>query len=180
MIDISVPKLDDPDLFECAILTDERVSQDFRDWPEPLLKASDAAIKRLLEQNPGRTVISDTSECLDEADPRFPDGDEHKGKFVAIRLVRLNEAAPLSGRDRLRAFEVKVLGEDHPRPYGQIERGVGSHFSRLDAAHRAHHAALEELVAAEDEHRKAGAAEDAAHARLEAAIKRAAATEEAL
>jgi hypothetical protein len=89
-------------------------------------------------------------------------------------------ASPQSTHDRLRAFEDKHLGEDHLRPNGQIEKGIGSIFSRLDPMHRAHHAALEALIEAETEHQKASTAEAAAHARLEAAVKRVAETEEAL
>lgn len=91
---------------------------------------------------------------------------------------------PVSATERLRAFEDAHFGESHPRHAGQVEKGSGSLFSRNDenwgAAHRAHHAALEALIAAEAEHQKASTAEAAAHAKLEAAVKRASATEEAL
>jgi hypothetical protein len=78
---------------------------------------------------------------------------------------------------RLRAFEDKHLGENHTRPFGKIERGHGSKFSGLHPDLKAHHAALEALIAAENEHRTASAAADVAHAKLEAAIKRAEETE---
>jgi hypothetical protein len=85
-----------------------------------------------------------------------------------------------STHSRLRAFEELILGPDHVRPHDKIERGIGSPFSMLSAQHKAHHAALEALIAAEAEHKTASAAEEAAHAKLEAAIARATETEEAL
>lgn len=85
-----------------------------------------------------------------------------------------------STEDRLRAFEDATLGEDHPRHKGAPEKGVGSPFSRMTDQQKAHHAALENLIAAEKEHQAASAAEEAEHAKLEAAIARAAETEEAL
>lgn len=92
------------------------------------------------------------------------------------------ETETVSTHERLRAFEEKHLppeSEHHPRPHGKIERGSGSIFAGLHPAHKAHHAALEALIAAETKHQQASVAEDAAHAELEAAVARAAATEEA-
>ena len=83
----------------------------------------------------------------------------------------------ITPRDRLRAFEDRLFGPDHLRPNGEIERGIGSLFARLDAAHKAHHAALEELIAAEAAHNQAAAAEYAARTRLDTAQDRADATD---
>ena len=80
----------------------------------------------------------------------------------------------------MRAFENRVLGEDHLRHAGHVEKGIGSPFSLLHADQRAHHAALENLIAVEKEHAEAEAHMGAVHAKLEAAVKRASETEEAL
>ncbi len=85
--------------------------------------------------------------------------------------------AEMTMTQRLRAFEDKHLGEDAVRINGELERGHGSRYSKMSPAHRAHHDALVELVAAEKAHVDAGVAEAAAHARLKAAIERANATE---
>lgn len=95
------------------------------------------------------------------------------------------EAEPLpqtevATHDRLRAFEDAVLGEDHLRLHGQVERGRGSKFAELHPAAKAHHAALEALLDAEAEYQKAAAIEIEASAKLDAAVQRAAETEEAL
>jgi hypothetical protein len=75
--------------------------------------------------------------------------------------------------DNLRAFEDHVLGQDHPRPHGEIEKGHGSAFAALPDPHKAHHAALEKLAAAEKKHQAAESAAQATHAGLEAAVKHA-------
>src|SRR5262245_11529973 len=75
-------------------------------------------------------------------------------------------------RERLRSFEDHLFGKDHVRPNGGIERGIGSPFEGLDAAHKAHHAALEELIAAETAHKQAAESEYAARVRLDAAMDR--------
>lgn len=186
--------MDDPvitpeadDTFECAQRTDIRLPNDFHEWPEPYLKASDAAIARLLKRRPGAVVISDTSECIDDSHPRFPVGDDNKGKFFAIRTVKLDEPdhsepneAEFSTAERLRLFEDERLGPDHLRHNHQVEKGIGSPFSMLTDKERAHHAALEHLIAVEKEHAAAEAHMAGVHAKLEAAVARASDTEEAL
>lgn len=55
-----------------------------------------------------------------------------------------------SARQRLRAFEDEVLGEKAVRISGNVERGSGSHFqTKMTDEQRAHHAALERLLEAE-------------------------------
>ena len=76
-----------------------------------------------------------------------------------------------STEERLRAFEDKVLGAATPRHQDKVERGHGSPFSKLNDQHKSHHAAMESLIEAERAHTEATAAEDAAHKKLEAAIK---------
>ena len=83
-------------------------------------------------------------------------------------MDQLNE----STEERLLAFERKFLGDSHSRHLGGIERGRGSRFSELSDQHKAHHAALVALIAAEREHQLATTAEEAAHKKLEAAIER--------
>lgn len=72
--------------------------------------------------------------------------------------------ADLSAVDRLRRFEDEHIGHDAPRIGGQLERGVGSLFSRMPDEDRAHHARLEKLVAAEAKMVTAEAALNAAKA----------------
>ena len=98
------------------------------------------------------------------------------------KMLATPEPEPMSAADRLRAFEDE---HNHPRIGDRIERGLGSLFQAdveggWGEKHRAHHAALEALVAAEKEDQAASQAEDAAHAKLEAAINRAAETEKDL
>ena len=84
----------------------------------------------------------------------------------------------MSTEERLREFEDKMLGKDHARIHGKLERGRGSVFQSnpengsWGPKHREHHAALEALIEVEREHERANAAASAAHAKLEAAIKR--------
>lgn len=53
--------------------------------------------------------------------------------------------AAMSARERLRSFEDRVL-PDAPRPYGEIETGIGSRFSGLPVGD---HQALCSLVVAD-------------------------------
>ena len=53
-------------------------------------------------------------------------------------------------RQRLRAFEDATFGADTSRIRGEIERGTGSAFARLDEATRKKFAALDRLIVAED------------------------------
>ena len=90
--------------------------------------------------------------------------------------IQTETGAP-SAAERLRAFEDAHLGEDVERVNGKIERGSGSRFSSLKGRERAHHAAIESLIKAEETHSAATAAMSAADAELEAASKRVEATE---
>lgn len=96
--------------------------------------------------------------------------------------VEAEQPEELSAADRLHAFEEKhFVDKDHPRHGHHIERGIGSKFDHpRHAPHRAHHAALVALVAAEAEHKKASAAEESAHTKLEAAVQHAESTEAAI
>lgn len=87
------------------------------------------------------------------------------------------EVTEIPTHERLRRFEDAVLGEKAPRVNGHVEKGIGSPFSRMKDEHKKHHDALLELMEAEKAHIAAGQAEAAAHARLQAAIDRANATE---
>lgn len=184
-------KAEPENVFECVLRSDVRLSDDFHDWPEEYRKASDASIEQLLSEHPGTYVISDSSICIDDTSPRFPDADENKGKFFGIRTVKLEQPAdsfeasePGSAAQRLHDFEVEHFGEEHSRHAGQIEKGSGSPFATTTPAwgnaHRAHHAALEALIEAEKEHATAAAAMSAADAKLNAAAARADATQESL
>ncbi|MGY4614777.1 hypothetical protein ACVWZ4_000004 [Bradyrhizobium sp. USDA 4472] len=61
------------------------------------------------------------------------------------------EAAPDDAKARLRAFEDEKFGPDAVRFEGKVERGIGSKFQNMSDAEKAEHAALERLVAAEEE-----------------------------
>lgn len=146
------------DTFETTTRCDTRFPNDFHEWPSPYREASDGAVKRLLSQHPGVGVLSDTSEVIDDTHPRFPVGEEHKGKFWAVRTIVLDRpvidafeaAEPASAAQRMRAFEDEHLGAEAPRIDGKIERGHGSLFSRLSPDQRARHAKIEHLAHAED------------------------------
>jgi hypothetical protein len=81
--------------------------------------------------------------------------------------------------ERLAAAEDKLLGEDVARHEGKPERGSGSRFAALHPAHKAHLAAIEHLIAVEAEHAEAEARIAAAHAKVQHALARVEATEEA-
>jgi len=53
-------------------------------------------------------------------------------------------------RQRLRALEDATFGADATRISGNIEKGSGSHFARLDDAARRKFIAVDRLIAAED------------------------------
>lgn len=107
--------------------------------------------------------------------PKFKDMDESMVTDMPMDDSEIADAE-VTAHERLKAFEDKHLA-NAPRINGHIEKGIGSHFSRMTDEHKAHHDALTELVEAEKAHVEAGRAEAAAHARLEAAIKRVEATQ---
>lgn len=71
---------------------------------------------------------------------------------------------------RLRAFEDAEFGEDCVRINDQIERGSGSPFARMSDAQKAHYAALERLVEAEQKLTDANAALSVAQSNYDAAL----------
>ena len=75
-----------------------------------------------------------------------------------------DETGPASAADRLRAFEDEHLGPDTPRHDGKVERGVGSHYSRMSEDDLAMHQKLERQVDAEQKLAEARAALSAAEA----------------
>jgi chromosome segregation ATPase len=83
----------------------------------------------------------------------------------------------ITTKTKLREFEDDKLGANTPRIDGAIERGHGSHFkTRLSDQDRAYHAALENLLSAEQKVADtsaalavAQAAQDVAEKRVEAA-----------
>lgn len=81
--------------------------------------------------------------------------------------------------ERLRIAQDRLLGEDVPLHDGKPERGAGSKFSKLHPAHKAHLAAIEHLIEVEAEHAAAEAHLNSVHAKVEHAIARVDATEEA-
>lgn len=80
--------------------------------------------------------------------------------------------------ERLAAAEDRLLG-DVPLHDGKPERGAGSKYAALHPAHKAHLAAIEHLIEVEAEHAAAEAHLNSVHARVEHAIERVNATEEA-
>jgi hypothetical protein len=83
----------------------------------------------------------------------------------------LLEDKPETAKTRLRAFEDATFGLDASRINGEVERGIGSPFARMTHEQKAHHAALEHLVKAEQAMADASAALAAAQARHDAAVK---------
>lgn len=159
MTDETTTTAEGNDTFECAVRSDVRLPDDFHQWPDPERKASDAAVARLLNDHPSATIISDASVCIDDTNPRFPDGDENKGKFFGVRTVKLSHvvadqdpAVAASAPARLRAFEDEHFGNDVVRIRGQIERGSGSPYQDpkiMPPELRRQHAALEKLIETE-------------------------------
>lgn len=84
-----------------------------------------------------------------------------------------------SAKAKLRAFEDDVFGKDVSRINGEVERGVGSPYARMTDAQKAHHLALEKLIAAEKAMADASADLAKAQADHEAAVKKAADAEQA-
>jgi len=83
-----------------------------------------------------------------------------------------------TAKTRLRAFEDATFGRDAPRIAGEVERGVGSPFARMNPVQKAHHAALEQMVIAEQRHADAVAALESAKVAHDLAVKRAQAAEQ--
>jgi hypothetical protein len=81
--------------------------------------------------------------------------------------------------ERLAAAEDRLLGEYVERHNGKPERGAGSRFAALHPTHKAHLAAIEHLIAVEAEHAAAEAHLNSVHAKVQHAMDRVSATEEA-
>lgn len=97
-----------------------------------------------------------------------------------VESFELPTADEITTAHRLREFENKMFGDGHARHGGQIEKGKGSAWESAEPNVRAHHAAIEELIAAEQEHEQADRVVQTAHARLQTAIARVQSTEGAL
>lgn len=81
------------------------------------------------------------------------------------------EAEPMTGEQRLRAFEDLHFGEKAVRINGRIERGSGSPYQMAHPAVREQHARLEKLIESEQKLAEAHAALMAADEAHEAAQK---------
>ena len=81
------------------------------------------------------------------------------------------ETAPVTAASKLRAFEDKTFGKDCPRINGEVERGVGSPYSRMTVPQKAHYASLEHLVKCEKAVADASADLEAAKLKHDAAVK---------
>ncbi len=79
--------------------------------------------------------------------------------------------APVTAADKLREFEDKTFGKDAPRINGELERGVGSPYSRMTPTQKAHYASLDHLVKAEKAVADASANLEAAKLKHDAAVK---------
>lgn len=91
----------------------------------------------------------------------------------------ISEPDHVPAAERLRAAEDHLLGKDVATHDGRPERGAGSKFAALHPTHKAHLAAIEHLIAVEAEHAEAEARLTAIHTRVEHALARVDATEEA-
>lgn len=177
MADDTATITENNDTFECAVQSDEKVSHDFHDWPEPIRKASDAAVERLLADHPGTKLLSDTSQCVDDTHPRYP-ASAPKGKFFALRMVKLDQPVTVESSPRteysaaihIRQFEDQHLGPDAVRINGEVERGSGSAFAQLSIAQRREYEALTALVPLEDRLSAARAELVAAEAAYDSAV----------
>ena len=79
--------------------------------------------------------------------------------------------APVTAADKLREFEDKTFGKDAPRINGELERGVGSPYSRMTVQQKRHYESLEHLVKAEKKVADASAELEAAKIKHDAAVK---------
>ena len=79
--------------------------------------------------------------------------------------------APVTAADKLREFEDKTFGKDAPRISGELERGVGSPYSRMTPHQKRHYESLEHLVKAEKKVADASAELETAKAKHEVAVK---------
>ena len=79
--------------------------------------------------------------------------------------------APVTAADKLREFEDKTFGKDAPRINGELERGVGSPYSRMTSHQKRHYESLEHLVKAEKKVADASAEFDTAKTKHDAAVK---------
>lgn len=79
--------------------------------------------------------------------------------------------APLSAKQKLRAFEDDVFGKNANRINGVVEQGIGSPYADMTPHQKAHYSALTQLVAAEQGMADASAALAAAEATHDAATK---------
>jgi hypothetical protein len=89
----------------------------------------------------------------------------------ALSPAKPLSSAPVTARDKLRAFEDKHFGKDVPRINGEIERGVGSPYANMTPHQKAHYASLEQLVKAEKAAADASAALADAESKHETAKK---------
>jgi hypothetical protein len=79
--------------------------------------------------------------------------------------------APVTAADKLREFEDKHFGKDAPRINGELERGVGSPWSRMTLRQKQHYESLEHLVKAEKKVADASAELETAKVKHVAAVK---------
>jgi hypothetical protein len=79
--------------------------------------------------------------------------------------------APVTAADKLRAFEDDHFGKDAPRINGELERGVGSPYSRMTLHQKRHYESLEHLVKAEKKVADASFELETAKAKHLAAVK---------
>lgn len=115
-------------------------------------------------------MTDDTIETSSSDPLKFPD---------RVQPKPVAEPAPMPATERLAAVHDKLLGADVPLHDGKPERGAGSKFAALHPSHKAHIAAIEHLVEVEAEHAAAEAHLNSVHARVQHALARVEATEEA-
>lgn len=106
-----------------------------------------------------------------QADHDIAAAEAHRAAADQAAMIDADEATVETAKAKLRAFEDETFGADAPRINGEVERGIGSPYARMTAAQKAHHAALEHLVKAEQAMADASAALAAAQAKHEAAAK---------
>lgn len=104
---------------------------------------------------------------------------DQNNDFRDAESIEQPKPEPVDAKAKLAAAEDRLLGPGVAKHDGKPERGVGSKFHSLHPAHKAHLAAIEHLIVVEAEHAAAEAHLSAIHARVEHAIKRVEATEEA-
>lgn len=80
------------DTFEVGQLCRERHGDRLESWPIMNRLASQSALWRLLQANPGVAVAEESATCIDASHPRFPAQEGYQ--FMLLYSVKLDRPIP--------------------------------------------------------------------------------------